>query len=86
MNKPHVTLDNTIQVYYTWGQIRSIHYFNVCIIGMPTYQAIINVHVYTCIHTMGMCMYAYILFIMNYLLGSTHGYHNTFDEHTCMTL
>ena len=48
MNKPHVTLDNTIHIYYTWGQIRSIHYFNVCIIGN---QAIINVHVYVIVRS-----------------------------------
>ena len=52
MNKQHVTLDNTIHIYYTWGQIRSTHYFNVYIIGIPTYQAIklyiivIDIHAY----------------------------------------
>ena len=90
MNKPHVTLDNTIHIYYTWGQIRSIHYFNVCIIGIPTYQAIklyivIDIHAYT-LWPYGVIKQDVCTYTCTCLRGSAHGYHNTFDEHTCMTL
>ena len=84
MNKPHVTLDNTIHIILYMGTDKKYTLFQ-CVYNWHTnlssyILSLIYMHTHYGVIKQDVCTYT-----CTCLPGSAHGYHHTFDEHTCMT-